>query len=449
MEKVLFYNSICLFLTLLILLYCFRIYGIKAIINPFFIFLVTWVPTFVAVPLFALVNDAVFIPYPDYAIELFQFYIFNVVVIFISLIVIKVNLKSTITGLNIKISDKLYNRIALVIFVTTLFQIATRGFDVVSNREMLVNEAMTIMETGNASFMTSLLSIIQSPTIILVVLSAKDILFKLVYGTKFKLSIYKVLPLISIFLQTISLGGRSTLFHTLILLIMSIILCYNYQKPLKKLILKSCVLFLIVFIPINIYSTFVSSARSEAQGSEKNYIIKNDNLQFLDGLVEYSFWHVLGYQYRRNDAFSEEPNGLRGNTWGFIKNISIPFASQFGAKSNLGAMFGIAEPPQYNYTILPGITATIYYNLYSDLGYYGALLAIIIFTVLSQLLFKRFVVRPVDNLFLLGLYIYVYGLWRSSWFSHLVGGINLVGVFMPYIIVWTLMKFNPKKNIIK
>lgn len=442
MLEVTLYNTISLVATILVIVLLLKKYGAKAVVHPFLIFAVTWLPTFIATPLFAEINPNRFLFSPADVIELFQFYLFTLLVIVISTFLLPTKAISKQVGISYEIPTKVFNFFSLLILFATIFKIATNGFDFVDNRNAEVEEVMQIIQTGKASLGKTISSLIISPLNILIIFSAKDILNKIIYGRKFRLSIYKLLPFLCSILITISGGGRANLFATLILLLLGFGFYYNHQIPIKKLLIKGALWFALVVIPINTYSTFIASERSNAKGYEHLIIIDNENLQFFNGVLEYSYWHVLGYQFRKNDAFPTEPNGIRGNTFGFFKNITFPLSSQFGAKNNLGELFDIEKPQYFHLTDATSITATVYFNLYSDLGYTGTLIAIIIFTLFTQILFRKTIRSPIRSIFFLGLYMFVFSLWRTSWFYNVLGNINLISVFVPYFIVWFGIKIS-------
>lgn len=449
MEEVLLYNTICLVATIFLLVTCFNKYSIKAIINPFVIFLITWLPSFLVIPLFIAVNEGMYLFSPDAVVELLQFYLFNCLMIFAAINLIRVNVKRDKELIEANIPNKLFNRLSVIIFMVVAYiSFFIRGFDVIQNREAGIEQAMVLMTTGKTSISNSILAILTSLLIPLIILSAKDILYKIMYGSRFELSIYKLLPFISACLGTITLGGRAPLFQYVIILGVSTMMYYTYQIPIRDLMLKGIKWFLLLVIPLNLYTTYVAEQRAtqlNRGGTEQ--IIDNEMFKFLNGVAEYSYWHILGYQYRKADSFPISPNGLSGNTFGFVKNITFPFASQFGLSSNLGNLLEIKKAPQMEKQGAESITATVYFNLHSDLGYVGTLIAIALFTFMTQLLFRRIAIFSINDFFMLGFYILIFNLWRTSWFNNLLGQISLVSAFIPYFILGVLKSgfINTKK----
>lgn len=442
------YSQLLLIATILLLFVMWKKYGVRTILHPFSIFLVTWLPTFIAIPLFSAMDVSVYFFNEGAVYTLLSFYLFNLLIIYLSFYVFPVNAKRKILNIKLEAPQQLFNWLTIILLVVNVLKIILSGFssDITSNREMEVDVAIQINQTGRSSMLYSLFSIINSLLTPLLIISSKNILKKFMYGSRFNLSIYDIIPFSIILTNTVLGGGRAGIISALIYLIFGAILFYNYQVPLRLFAKKVILFVIILFSLFSLYSTFVADKRAERTGNTNyNYVIKNDNLSFLNGVMEYSFWHVLGFQFRMLDTYSEEPDGLGGNTFGFLTNITLPLASQFGMNNNLGSLLGIEDVKKGAVDQAENITATVYFNLYDDLGLYGTFVAILIFTLFTQYLFRWLINGRIRHIIALTFYIFVFGLWRSSWFNHVVGSINFVSLYVPYVLYELFVKVSYKK----
>lgn len=438
------YSQILFFATLFIFFVMWKKYGVRMILHPFSVFLVTWLPTFIAIPLFSVMDSSAFLFNESAVKTLLSFYLFNLFTIYISFFIYRVDAKRKLLDINIIAPKQLYNGLVLLLFVVNIIRISLAGFsaDISANREMEVDIAIQINQTGRASLFYSITSIVNSLLTPLMIISARNILSKLMYRGKYNLSFFDVIPFSIIVTNTVIGGGRAGIISAFILLIFGVMLFYNYQVPFRIFAKKAILAVFVILSVFSLYSTYVADQRAERRGRTNYvYVIQNEKLMFLNGVIEYSFWHVLGFQYRMLDTFSDKPDGLEGNTFGFFKNLTLPFASQFGMNNNLGSILGIKDAKKIKVDKAENITATVYFNLYDDLGYVGTLIAILIFTFFTQYLFKWLILSKIRHVISLAFYIFVFNLWRSSWFHHVVGSINFVSLYVPYVIYELLVKF--------
>lgn len=332
-----------------------------------------------------------------------------------------------------------------------IFIVFHLGTDFVENRFAIVDMTSQVREQGFASPLFSIYKQINSMLPLLLVFSSKELLNKLMYGERYSLPIWALIPFSVVVLNAVFGGARSSIVHSLTVLIVGSMLFYNYQVPLKSFLKKGILIALFVFFTFSAYSTLVEIQRAKNYGNQVSYLFENPNLAFLNGVMEYSFWHILGYQQRMTDSFLSRPNGLGGDTFGFITNLTFPFSSQFGFGNNLGELLGVekkrktlTDDSQYRH-----ITATVYFNLHDDLGYNGTFVAIFLFTFFTQILFRWLINSKLRHIIALALFLFVYSLWRSSWFQHILGTINFLSIFYPYLIYEFLISYIKKnKNIV-
>lgn len=445
MSNIILYSQISLVLTILLLYLMWKKYGIRTIIHPFSIFLFTWIPSFIVTPIYAKFNNNLFFFDKESVLELYTFFLFNLAAIFIAMMIIPVNAKKTLLKIDFYTPDKLFNWLSVFLLIINIINnVFNKGLNILSNREIETEIGINILKTGTSSISFAIISILNSLLTPLLIISSKYILNKLMYGKNYNLPFYSVIPLTIVVMNTIWGGGRAAISSALITIIVGGMLFYNYQIPLKRLATKGLLFLAISFTLFSAYSSFIAEIRMKNIKGNVRYIFENPKLAFLNGVMEYSFWHIWGYQYRKNDVFTEVPDGLGGNTFGFITNLNIPLSSQIGLNTNIGSLLQIEEVKKAKARGAERITATVYFNLYDDLGYKGAFVAIFIFSLFTQFMFYRIVNQQINHIIALALYMFTYGLWQSSWFHHILGTINLLSVFVPYLIYEILIIYYKK-----
>ncbi len=435
MNQIIAYSQVLLIVVLLLLLLLWKKYGARSIIHPFAIFLITWVPTFIVIPFYAAINYNRYFFDEQAVIQLFDFFSFTLISMYFSMKIIPINAKNRKLDIDIYAPKELLKWLVLLLFFINIINIfLTRGADLVENRLASVEMAVQMKEAGTAPLLYSVFAILNSLQIPVLILSGKEITSKLAYGINYRLPFWVALIFITIVINTVTGGGRSAIISSFIILILGAMLFYNFQAPIKLVAIKGIIIIAMGFSIFAAYSTFVAESRSSKSGSQITYLFDNPALTFLNGVMSYSFSHIWGYQFRMNDSFSEEPNGFGGDTFGFLTNLNLPFASQIGINNNLGSVLGVEKIPRQEATAYEGITATVYFNLHDDLGYGGTFFAIFFFSIFSQYLFKWVVTHRFRHITSLAVFVFVYGVWRDSWFHHFLGNINLISVFVPYFI---------------
>ena len=159
--------------------------------------------------------------------------------------------------------------------------------------------------------------------------------------------------------------------------------------------------------------------------------------------MEYSVFHFQGYQWRRMDSTSPELEYGR-KTFSFILDFNIPILSQISGKElSLRSLLKLKDIDTVRSTIeafrrkLPGpsITATVYYVLYDDFGYYGVFLITFIFVGVTELLFRNLFIRKMTSFWSIILFIAIYKLWSSTIFSHHLTGAWFNGYLYPILLI--------------
>ena len=97
---------------------------------------------------------------------------------------------------------------------------------------------------------------------------------------------------------------------------------------------------------------------------------------------------------------------------------------------------------------LPGasITATVYYVLYDDFGYFGVFVITFLFVWLTEKLYRNLFIKRHYTFWSIILFIAVYKLWTSTIFSHHLSGAWFNGYFYPILIIEFINYFYYRRN---
>jgi hypothetical protein len=170
------------------------------------------------------------------------------------------------------------------------------------------------------------------------------------------------------------------------------------------------------------------------------------------GILEYSIFHYQGYQWRRIDSTTPELE-MGQTTFSFITDFSLPVVSQImGERITIQKEFNLKDvDPVRNSTRvadlnLPGssITATVYYILYDDFGYYGVFIITFFFVGFTQKLYRNVFIHSNSNFWSVILFIAVYDLWTKTIFSHQLSGSWFNAFLYPVLFIEIVNYLNTK-----
>jgi hypothetical protein len=163
--------------------------------------------------------------------------------------------------------------------------------------------------------------------------------------------------------------------------------------------------------------------------------------------------HYPGYQLRRVDSISPELGWGQTSLSG-ITMLSIPVVSQLlGTPVSIQNIFNLKSPNivlstlqlQSSGSLWTNTTATMYFNLYQDFGYWGTFLAIFIFVVITQRIFNNVFIKKRIYFFSILPITLTYYIWSQTIFSHVILG-NWMSGFIYTFLLADIISFNKKDS---
>jgi oligosaccharide repeat unit polymerase len=444
------------YITLLILIVGFflqfKFYGAKYFLHPSFWFFAIWILSVISFIIYISVGLTFIIFDRSLLEELFVYLSFTALCVLIVSVFSYKKIRSKPVSWTPKFSEDHFKAIStFILLVTVVFFIIGSGFDMVKNREQLINSERAIaLQGGNLPFLQMVYNIILGINLPMLILSGfyigKIYYNRYVKKSKGKFDKYYFYPSIVAILGTISMGGRAGIFTSLLFLTMGILLALlKYRDVTTKLLSRFLKYGIVIFILFSVFITYVNIIR---EGGNANYVQsvvrwnEYPALQPFSGLLQYLTDHYPGYQLRRIDSTPVKPR-LGQTSLSGITMFSIPVLSQLmGTPISIQNAFKLDAPN----TVLRSqerkkagamwvnTTATVYFNLYEDFGYVGTFIVIFIFVIISQITFNSvFLKKRVSFLAILPLTI-TYFLWSQSIFSHVIIGNWTTAFIYPFIL---------------
>lgn len=415
----------------------FSIYKYKALLHPSVYFLISWlISIFASIIVFNSPLRNNFFKDARYVEELFSFvWVTNLSIYFFLRYKSKMVIDNLI-AIQWKIPIKWLKIIGVLAVIAAFYKFFSEGFNLAGNREQSTEALLSIYKSGEGfSFAYRVTKIISGITFPFVILSgflfSESYLFKKI---KFKL-LFLFIPLAEILLVIVG-GGRAGIISMLMFFGIGLLISIfsNSKKPSAEFF-KLIRLSIIPVFLLSFYINLVSQSRSESVG-DSGTLTKEVFQEYssitgaLYGLFEYSVYHVWGYQLRRDDLVTEELE-MGQYTFQTITRFNIPGLSTiFAYDMNLANILGLKIFDHTTTAILfmnnktegATTTASVYQVLFDDFGYWGTLLAIVIFAFFTQVVFVNLFTKPIKSLWSLVIFLFVFGLWKDSWMSHHLNG---------------------------
>jgi len=435
------------FLILLITLITYWVFWkYKSLFHPGFYFVIIWL---VAVPsqwYLTKLNLAA-LPYPIYVNEL------NLLVAFTSLCFfvfsfLGLRYKRLKPRINILFSPKYFEILSIICLLTVVVKFIYSGasFNMGLNR---LSQTQDLAHVYNQStFIDSILSILGSSLPILSVLAGYFI-GKKQFGKKGMIkNIFLIIPFLSVFLETIMIGGRNPLANVIKLYLLgyALSLPLKITGELKQKVLKYVLIVSILFV---VFTTFVANQRTYSAGIVRNKL-ESPIAESFSGIMDYMSCHYWGYQLRREDYTSNDLKYGVDTFFGFI-NINIPFSSQLNINAGLPSLLGINHDPLEIYkSDREGFytTYSIYIQMISDFGIRGVYIFILLFTLYTHWLFINIIKRPVNSALSFIFFYLCFAYWSSSNFSSVYGVNLLSSIFIPFFLfdfIQSFVRRSPRK----
>jgi oligosaccharide repeat unit polymerase len=425
-------------------------YKVAALLHPFNYYLITWIISLLSFGVAISVGLSSYLIYDE---KLLSQLFFTVAFVGLVICLVLILGKKLIIreSFNWKIPEKFLKNFGIIILCIGIFLIFTKGFDVAQNRFESIAvgnaDALSGERIGVVGVIFGLFFMLKIP---LLIYNGTQFYSMIIAKTeKFKYYIFFVL--IGSILEVISGGGRSGIVSALTFFIIGIVLHHirSTRKISNLIFLKKIAKFaLIPVLLLSFYINFVAAERAEKGGYvsvTEEALSKSSSGKWFSGVMEYSIFHILGYQYRIEDTATDELE-MGQYTFQFITLFNIPVLSQvFKTDLNLAnaldlktvnTRLGTLEAEK-NGLKAHSTTATVFFVLYDDFGLFGSLIVIVIFAVFTSRIYNKLLQRDINGYFSLIVWLFLFDLWKNTWFSHHLNG----SIFNPYLYSAILLYF--------
>jgi len=449
---VLNYNA-ALITNIFAILILWRKYGVVSLLHPFNYYLITWIISLLSFSVAISVGLGSFLIYD---IKLLSLLFFTVAFVggVICLVLLGSKKPVVLETFDWDIPENLLKTVGFFILLIGLFLIVSNGFDVASNRLSDLGVGLDAAASGQRTgFLGALFGLFLTLKLPLLIYNGNQFYSMVITKTE-KLKYYIFFVLVGSLLEVISVGGRSGIVTSCTYFFVGILLIHvrSTKNISNWFFLKKLVLIIIIpLILVSSYINFVAEARINRSGSSnvtKKLLSRSYFGEKFSGIMEYSIFHIVGYQYRMKDKVSDELEMGR-YTFQFITTYNLPVVSQIiGSEINLASVLNLKKvdsnlaniKSKSNNTIHPGITATVFLVLYDDFGFNGSLIVLLFFIILTNRTFNKFLSNDINNFFSIIIWLFIFDLWKMTWFSHHLNG----PIFNPYLYSAILLSLTYK-----
>jgi hypothetical protein len=361
-----------------------------------------------------------------------------------------------------KFAEANFKIIVTVILLLSLISfLVGSGFDFNKNREVMVNQTRSIVMNKTAPTVLDIISsVLWGLNLPMLILSGYYIGNS--YYLRLKQKVYKkfnkyyFFPFITAVISTIIMGARAGIVVSLIFMIFGISLSLaRYNDVSFKSLFKLIKYGLVVFLAFSIFATYINILREKSNISNSNTVMRWTPYPILkpfSGMLEYLTDHYPGYQLRRVDSMPEKPRLGQVSLSG-ITMFSVPIVSQLlGTPISIQNVFNLYAPNiiirsselMRTGALWESTTATVYFLLFEDWGYWGTFIAIFIFVVLTQMIFNNiFHKKKFSFLSILPLTL-TYFLWSQTIFSHVILGSWMTAYIYPFLVADIISNYMKK-----
>lgn len=454
---------ITLLLLVIALITLFKLYGLRFFLNPATSFVFIWIISVLSLAFFL-----AFIPgtagveiYPEYIDELLGYISFTAIsVVIVNLLTYKrIKIFKISWAPNIALTRNLQILImfSFIASLVNFLSIGTLNFNEIrsgylENSELLSGGKRSL---GIFEYANNLLTIFNIPLLILTSISiGVQISLSKTYS---KIKYIYFLPLISGILTGLSSGGRhgiiDTLYIAFIFMIIGIFKIDQKRHFIAQQIKKLGKYAIITLMVFSIFTTFIDTQRkTRTSVNFSEYPL----LKPFSGLMTYLVAHYAGYQLHRYYSTTNELEPGRKTLQG-ITFFEIPFLSRIvGTPTSLSALLELHESDKANksqfdemYLGWENTTATVYIGVYDDFGYLWTFAVILLFVILSQIIFIKFINSPTKSFISVFPYYLVLFLWFNSIFSSEIFGNWIGNKLLAFLIIHLMVRsIKQKVNII-
>lgn len=445
------YSIPTLIILLISLIIQWRRYRIRVLLHPSFYFLATWILSVISFEIFFLAGFKELIIDIDILNELFMYVSFTALCFIVfSSEDYKIIRRSSIR-MNLYMPYNFYKYLSIIFFVSAFVKLFFfSGFNVAETRATSVAENFEFYNNvGHFGFIEVIFNIINMLLLPFIVYSGWVIGTNYFNGAR-KIKWIYFLTFLASLMNVIADGSRAGIMNSFTFFILGLFFALFSQERDHWVKLKGLVKYgLIFFLLFSLYTTYVSTSRAKRRSGPDQYLTSIQQFIYMKpffGILEYSIFHFQGYQWRRIDSTAPKPE-MGQTTFSFITDFSIPVVSQIlGERITIQKEFHLKDvDPIRNSTKaadlnLPGasITATVYYILYNDFGFYGVFIITFLFVGFTQKLYRNLFTRPRYNFWYIIIFIAVYKQWSMSIFSHQLSGSWFNAFLYPILIIETV-----------
>ncbi len=442
------YSKITLIILIVSLLVQWRRYRSRFFLHPSLYFLGIWILSVISFEVFLLAGFKKLVNNINILNELFVYISFTALCfLFFSFKGYK-SIRDSVINMELLIPHSFYKIISLGFFIISFIGLFfVSGFDVASNRAA---EVIATTEFYGSSSRYSIIQLIFNVLNMLIIpftLYGGWMIGRQYFGGEKKMRLIYLLPLFTELMNVVAGGGRAGIISVALFFILGLLFALfsereDYWTKSKGLV-KYGVVFLFMFF---LYTNFVSTSRSRLESRENLYFSSLEQYKELKpfyGIMEYLIFHYEGYQWRRLDSTTPELE-LGRKTFSFVLDFNVPVISQIiGHDISLKNIFNLKDIDTVRGTIqakkrnLPesSITATVYYVLFDDFGYYGVFLITFLFVGLTEKLYRNLFEKQNYNFWSIILFIAIFKLWTSTIFSHHLTGAWFNGFLYPILLI--------------
>lgn len=456
------YSKITLIILILTLILQYKRYGIKVLLHPSVFYLIIWILSIVSFEFFLIMNATFLIIKEDILDELFIFISFTSISFIFWGLRSQKKIKQKVVRIQLFIPYNFFKYLSIAFFITSLINLLSVGFNVAENRAIYVSNNFDFyIKGGRLSIWQIIIGVISTLNLPFTIYSGWIIIKNFISRNR-KINLIYFLPLASTVLNVVSSGGRAGMFSSFSFFVLGLLLgLFTFKVNYRKIIKTILIYGLIVFFSLSLYSTYVSKQRTMQSGYYRvSYFISliehQPILKIFGGIFEYLVFHYQGYQWRRVDqSITQLEYGQ--NTFAFITNYKIPVISQLLDKNlSIQNLFNLKSPDVIGETLYntslnfpsPTITATVYFILVKDFGFYGTLAITFIFVGFSQKLYERLFLKNSKGFLAIILFIAVYWLWMNTIFSHHLLSTWFNGIFYSALLIESInyIYYNKKSH---
>ncbi len=310
--------------------------------------------------------------------------------------------------------------VAVLILGIVNFFIRGAGFNILEARLAMVEQSSALFYgEQDQSFLLTLVGGAVSFNAILCVMAG----FELGRDSWKIHKIFLFLPLLAGFLGSLSVGGRMEAYRVITYYFLGYAIAGTSLKEkvhIKRLLLAG----LLFFCIFSLFSFWIYRQRSMGRPEDSSWN-RYAVLAPAVSIIDYFGSTYVGYQYRRNDFVTPEPDYGRKSFAGILF-ASVPFSALFlGRDASIGHLLELEQYTQKEMFLeLTARNAPFYSSispmymlLYDDFGYFGTLAVCFLLVVLTHYIYLCWFRSPHRLLLSIYFLLVSFCFWSNSFFD--------------------------------